>query len=168
MFSSVFVVSGSLIWDNCALLLNHPDIFFMPFKYMSMVHCFVIIKICWHILHWVAVLLDWLKVTINFYYTCSGKGSETCNTPRGKMTNTIGQILTCKYFLKPGKTMVNSWLVSFIVDGILRWLNFQTHSIFARPHISFNLAFILQLPRNIIILTFLGYIKYMYEHMLII
>ena len=59
-------------------------------------------------------------------------------------------------------------LVSFIVDEILRWLNFQTHFIFARPRISFNSAFILQLPRNIIILTFLGDIKYMYHHVLII
>jgi hypothetical protein len=50
-------------------------------------------------------------------------------------TSTIGQILTCKYFLEPEKTMVNNWLVSFIVDGILRWLNFQTRSIYARPYI---------------------------------
>jgi len=120
MFSSVFVVLVSLILDNCALLLNHPEIFFMPFKYMSMGHCFVIIKICRHILHRIAVLLDWLKVAINFYYTFSGKGNETCNTPGSKTTITIGQILTCKYFLKPGKTMVNNWLVGFIVDGILR------------------------------------------------
>jgi hypothetical protein len=146
------VVLGLLLLGNCALL-SHPEIFLGH----SNTWAWVIVLLSLADISYIELqfFLHWVKVAISFCYTFSGKGSEAYNTPRGK-TNTIGQILTCKYFLEPEKTVVKVWLVRFIVDGILRWLNFQNLFICDRPHISFNVAFILKLPCYIIILTLLG------------